>query len=125
MTHTVRDFMTPKLVYVRDDTHLRVALHPILEMGITAVPVLDGDHRPVGVISLRDLLENPTGDIRPASKPVLQIEETATIESAARLLSEAQVHHLVVVDTDGQAVGMLSSLDVVRALLHATSHHAS
>lgn len=122
MTRIVRDFMTPRLVYVRDDTHLRVALHPILELGITAVPVLDGEHRPVGVISLRDLVENPDGDIRPTAKPVLKIEATASIESAARLLSDSQVHHLVVVDADGLAVGMLSSLDVVRAFLHATPH---
>jgi CBS-domain-containing membrane protein len=120
VTHTVRDFMTPKLVYVRDDTRPQVALHPILEMGITAVPVLDGEHRPVGVISLRDLVENPRGDIRPMSKPALLIQATASIESAARMLSEAEEHHLVVVDAGGHAVGMLSSLDVVRAFLHAS-----
>lgn len=118
MTLVVRDFMTPKLVYVEDGTHLRVAMHPILELGITSVAVLDSEHRPVGMISLRDLVEDPNHE-RPVTKAALQIEATASIDSAARRLADAEAHHLVVVDGDGRAVGMLSSLDVVRAFLHA------
>lgn len=115
MALVVRDFMTPKLVYVEDGTRLRVALHPLIELGITSVPVLDSDHRPVGVVSLQDLVENPAS--ASSTKPALQIEATASIDAAARRLADAAAHHLVVVDDDGRAVGMLSSLDVVRAFL--------
>ena len=58
MSVTVRDCMNPKLVYVREGDRADLALQPILDFGITVVPVLDEDHRPVGTVSLRDLV-NP------------------------------------------------------------------
>jgi CBS domain-containing protein len=120
MMPVVRDFMTTNLVYVNDGTRPRLALHPILELGITVVPVLDAEHRPVGVISLRDIVENPTAT-EAANSPVIEIPVDASIDAAARRLADSHVHHLVVVDGDGRAVGMLSSLDVVRAFLHMRS----
>jgi CBS domain-containing protein len=113
----VRDYMTSRLVYVQDDTRLQLALHPMLELGITAVPVLDANHRPVGVVSLRDIVEKKPARID-ARGPVLAVRDTAPIAEAAEQLTHGNVHHLVAVDEEGKAVGMLSSLDVVRALLH-------
>lgn len=48
--------------------------------------------------------------------PAVSVGRDASIADAASALDEANLHHLVVVDGDGKAVGMLSSLDVVRAL---------
>jgi CBS-domain-containing membrane protein len=122
MGPTVRECMNTQLVYLRAGDRPRLALQPILEFGITAVPVLDDDERPVGVVSLRDLVD-------PRRRDALVTEAVATvgadepIAAGARKLAEAGVHHLVVVDADGRAAGMLSALDVVRALVGMKAPH--
>ena len=117
---TVADIMNPKLLYVRDDDRLTLVRRKILEFGVTAVPVLDETHRPVGVVSLRDCLTNgePT-----MTSPAKTVRAGATIAEGARLLADANVHHLVVVDDAGVALGMVSALDFVRAFVARPSQH--
>ena len=50
-----RDIMNAKLLYIGQGDRLSLARRHILQFGVTAVPVLDETHRPVGVVSLRDL----------------------------------------------------------------------
>ena len=122
MAATVRDFMNPKLAYVREGDRAELALQPILDFGITAVPVVDEDDRPVGVISIRDLVDPKRKGAR-ISAPVEKIGIDVPIAVAARALTDANVHHLVVVDADGRTAGMLSALDVVRPLLGVSAKH--
>lgn len=122
MAALVRDFMNSKLVYLREDDPAELALHPILDFGITAVPVVDEEKRPVGVVSLRDLADPKRRGSR-VSKTVETIVADATIARAATAMCDAEVHHLVVVDEKGHAVGMISALDVVRAFLGIVPKH--
>jgi CBS domain-containing protein len=122
MPKTVADIMNPKLLYIRDGDRVSLARRHIIEFGITAVPVLDETHRPVGVVSLRDLAR-PEGDRFEPSGIVATIKATATVDEGARQLAESDFHHLVVVDDMGVAVGMVSSLDFVRALVGLPPRH--
>lgn len=126
MNASVRTFMNPTLVYLREGDRSKIALKPILEFGITAVPVLDDAHKPIGVVSLRDIVgpsEQRVPSREQMSEPALTIAIDATILDAAHALARANVHHLVVVDANGCAAGMLSSLDVVRALIGLEASH--
>jgi CBS-domain-containing membrane protein len=73
-------------------------------------------------VSLRDLL---SGEHRTEVKaPVFSVVSTTPVESAARALAETEYHHLVVVDEEsGKAVGMVSAVDLLRALLHMPVKH--
>jgi len=122
MSAVVRDFMNKQLVYLREGDPAELALRPILDFHITAVPVVDEDHRPVGVVSLRDLADPERRGHR-ISGPVETISSDATIPLAALKFCDAEVHHLVVVDDAGRAVGMLSALDVIRAFLGVVAKH--
>ena len=51
------------------------------------------------------------------------IEGSTGIEVAARRLALADAHHVVVVDSAGVAVGIVSVLDVLRAMLGIPAHH--
>jgi CBS-domain-containing membrane protein len=121
MSTTVAAIMNPKLLYIREGDRLSLARAQILKFGVTAVPVLDELHRPVGVVSLRDL----AGEDRRASAsvPAKTVCGDASLEDGARVLVEAGVHHLVVVDRAGIAIGMVSALDLVRAFVGAPPHH--
>jgi CBS-domain-containing membrane protein len=114
--------MNPQLVYVREGDRADLALQPILDFGITVVPVLDEDHRPVGTVSLRDLV-NPKRRREWVTEPAATVPIDAPVGVAARALADDDAHQLVVVDADGRAAGMLSALDVVRALLGLAAKH--
>jgi CBS-domain-containing membrane protein len=118
----VVDYMSKHLVYLRAGDHPEVARRPMIDLGLTAVPVLDEEHRPVGVVRLRDLADDRL-ERRTVSESVCTIPETATIDEAARILLAGDVHHAVVVDAQGCAVGMISSMDVLRALVGAPPKH--
>lgn len=120
---TVQDIMNAKLLYIGENDRVSLARRHILEFGVTAVPVLDETHRPVGVVSLRDLARDGD-DVRPSST-VVTVKASDTIEEGARKLAETDFHHLVVVDDKGVAVGMVSSGDFMRALLGLDPRHPS
>ena len=122
MSKTVKDIMNPKLLYIRDGDRVALARRQIVEFGVTAVPVLDETHRPVGVVSLRDLAL-PEGETFEPSGKVETVLDTSTVEDGARRLAESDYHHLVVVDDKGVAVGMVSALDFLRALVGLPPRH--
>lgn len=118
---TVAEIMNPKLLYIRDGDCLASARTQILRFRVTAVPVLDDTHRPVGMLSLRDL----SNDDEPVkiSTPAATVKASASVEEGARKLAESSFHHLVVVDDKGVAVGMASAVDFLRAILGLEPRH--
>lgn len=121
MARIVAEIMNRELFSVRPDDRTEVVLDAILAYGITAVPVLDDERRPVGVVSLRDLVEPNRKS--PISSPAATVPAGATIEDAARALGATSFHHLVVVDDEGRAVGMVSAVDLVRAFVGMPARH--
>jgi CBS domain-containing protein len=119
---TVRDIMNPKLLYIRDGDRVSLARRHILEFGITAVPILDETHRPVGIVSLRDLAGDDGETFEPKGN-VTTVTDTDSVEAAAKKLAESPYHHLVVVDEKGIAVGMVSAVDFLRSLLGLSPKH--
>lgn len=122
MSKTVATIMNPKLLYIRAGDRASLARRQIIEFGVTAVPVLDETHRPVGVVSLRDLAGEEGERFEP-SGAVATVKASASIEDGAKQLAESDYHHLVVVDDKGVAVGMVSSLDFLRALVGLAPRH--
>jgi len=116
---TVADIMNPKLLYIREGDRHSLVRAKILQFGVTAIAVLDFEHRPVGVISLRDCFD----DEPKMSAPAKTVRAGATLAEGARALADANVHHLVVVDDAGLAVGMVSALDFLRAYVERPSEH--
>lgn len=117
----VKDIMNPQLLYVRDGERMTLVRRQILSFGVTGVPVLDDEHRPVGFVSLRDLADEE--DRIHISAPVETIREDEAVEAGARKLALTTLHHLVVVDTRGIAVGMVSAVDFLRALVGVGPFH--
>jgi len=124
MSRTAQDIMNRELLSVTADSRADETLEMILEYGITAVPVLDADGRPVGVTSLRDLARMGPSKA-PMTKPATTVAANASIESVAETMATTNRHHLVVVGSDGKAVGMVSTLDVIRAMLGRPATHPS
>ncbi len=119
MALTVAEIMSRDLFSVGPSDAAEDALDGILALAISGAPVLDEDRRPVGVVSVRDLVGRRPGD-RVADRmcrPADTVAESASVVEAARLLAESGRQRLAAVDGAGRAVGVVSTQDVLRGLL--------
>jgi hypothetical protein len=108
---------------LRRDLPAREVLDLLRSFGVGAAPILDENRKPVGVVSLRDRLETDRCVQDVMTRPVGCVSMSSTIEAAAEQMARGDRHHLVVVDGTGAAVGMLSTLDLLRALLDLPARH--
>jgi hypothetical protein len=123
MARTVREIMNREVLTLRPDMALRDANHLLHNFGVGAAPVVGDDRKPLGVLSVRDSLETEGRAADRMTRPALCVSASSLVEDAARQLAETSVHHLVVVDSSGGTVGILSSLDLLRALLGMPTPH--
>jgi CBS domain-containing protein len=56
MKRTVANIMTPDFIYVRGETKLTRVLQLMVDHRIRSMPVIEGDHRLVGMISREDVM---------------------------------------------------------------------
>lgn len=115
--------MNREVLTLRPEMALHDANHLLRSFGVGAAPVVGDDRKPLGVLSVRDSLDLEGRTKDRMTRPALCVSASALVEDAARQLAETSVHHLVVVDGSGGTVGMLSSLDLLRALLGMPTPH--
>jgi CBS domain-containing protein len=117
---TVRGAMQLGLFECTPDTDLRTLAGIMAEKTLHCVVVASPTW---GIVSDLDLMrglspgldETTAGDV--AATDTVVIEPDDTLEHAAQLMAEHETAHLVVVSpATGRPVGMLSTLDVARAL---------
>lgn len=133
MAKTVAEIMNPELFSIRPSESIESARICIVGLGLTSAPVVDDLGRPLGMLSLRDVLDGEKVDERPGdtaaermSEPAVVVRTDASIGQAAELLAHKNLHHVAVVDERGVGVGFLSALDVIRGLAGLPiSHPAS
>lgn len=143
-----RDVMQTTLVTVPPDTPVRDAARLLLERGVSAVPVVDGQGRLLGILSEADLVRrDELGTERPRkwwlwfmadstalaedyarthgtragdvmSTPVVTAGPDATLPEIVALMERNRVKRLPVVEGD-RLVGIISRSDLVRALVSA------
>jgi CBS domain-containing protein len=56
MKRTVADIMIPAFIYVAADTRLTRVLQLMVEHRIRSIPVMDNEHRLVGIVARKDVL---------------------------------------------------------------------
>ncbi|UYQ60351.1 CBS domain-containing protein [Streptomyces peucetius] len=120
---SVADLMTPQAVAVQRGTTFKEIARLLDEYGITAVPVVDDDERPIGVVSEADLLRRHTsndgsetaGELM-TSPAVVARPEWSAVE-AARVMEERRVKRLPVVDRSGVLIGVVSRSDLLQLFL--------
>jgi len=128
MAARVDEIMNRELFCVAANDSACETLEGILRMGVTGAPVVDEGRRPLGMVSLRDLSRQPDHARVSSlmSSPAAVVRHTASISEAGHLLAETGYHRLIAVDESGCVVGVVSALDVVRALMgHPVVHPAA
>lgn len=99
----------------------------IEENRVSAIPIVDQQGVPIGVVSETDLL--PTGRRKHRAKaagllacdlmtsPPITVPTTIGLAQAARLMQERNVRRLVVVDGQGKIAGIASRSDLLQVFL--------
>ncbi|WP_028661626.1 magnesium transporter [Saccharomonospora saliphila] len=121
--HAVGRYMSPETVAVRHRLTADQALAVVRERGADAetvytLPVIDERRCFLGTVSLRDLVLSPPDlpvvDIADGSTP--RVRATDDVEEAARLMQDANLLALPVVDSEDRVLGLLTIDDAVEVI---------
>jgi CBS domain-containing protein len=137
----VKDVMTTEVVVVEKDTSFKAIAHLLREHRLSALPVVDEDRHPVGIVSEADLILKPefgeaqgktliagpygrrrakaraTTAAELMTSPVVTIQPEAQIGKAARTMDREKVKRLPVVDREGKLRGIVSRTDLLKIYL--------
>jgi CBS domain-containing protein len=125
MALTVAEVMNREVFSVGPQEPVDEAREAILALGITGVPVVDEKGRPLGLVSLRDLVTQKAGTTagERMTRPPETVPAQCRIGEAAHRLARTRYHRLIAVDEEGRVVGMISAMDIVRGLLGLPAPH--
>ena len=147
----ISKYMKKDVVSIRADAAISDAAHVFVRQHVGMLPVVDKDGRPVGVVSLQDMLTlelpdfvNFVADVdfvhdfgavettRPSAaqlakpikklmKPPLSVPQDCGLLRAYAIMIQHNLHDILVVTEEGRLVGIASRVDVGRAILAAWS----
>ncbi|MFE3770759.1 MULTISPECIES: CBS domain-containing protein [unclassified Streptomyces] len=141
--HTVSDVMTQTVVAVGQEARFKEIIETMEQWKVSALPVLAGEGRVIGVVSEADLLpkeefrnadpdrmeqDQRLDDLRKAggltagelmSTPALTAHAGDTIAQAARTMARKSVKRLPVVDSQGLLQGIVSRADLLKVFLRS------
>ncbi len=133
--------MTASVVTVSPETDFKACARRLQQHNVSALPVVDREHRLIGIVSEADLLakERERGARKPAlgirwdgsniaagrtaaeimTSPAISIAPNASVAEAARLMYREAVKRLPVVDSHGAVIGIVSRADLVKTFLRS------
>jgi IMP dehydrogenase/GMP reductase len=103
------------------ERRLEEALAVMRQYRISGLPVVDGDHRPVGILTNRDLrferrLTLQVKDVM--TKSLVTVREGVQIDEAKELLHKHRIEKLLVIDGQGKLKGLITIKDIEQAEQH-------
>ncbi|MFE9017952.1 CBS domain-containing protein [Streptomyces sp. NPDC007808] len=135
--YTVSDVMTHTVVAVGRQALFKEIVELFDQWKVSALPVLEGEGRVVGVVSEADLLpkeefrDTDTGDLKEMEKaagvtagelmstPAVTVHADASLAEAARIMARRHVKRLPVVDAVGILQGVVSRSDLLKVFLRS------
>jgi CBS domain-containing protein len=119
----VKDIMTPHAMCCGPDTLLPDVARLMCDQDCGAIPVLDGQQRPIGIVTDRDIACRAVATGRDVvemeareimSQPVRTVSPDATVEQACEILEQHLLRRVLVVDSGGRCCGIVAQADVAR-----------
>jgi CBS domain-containing protein len=147
----VEEVMATEVVYVGPRDPVREALELMLQNHVSAVPVVDGRGKCIGVLSTTDVLnfaQELDDEVTALGKTkgiahrllierisesdmatervqavmtddVIRVDPSSTLARAAAEMVRNHVHRVIVTDDERNLIGIVSAMDVLRALAEA------
>ena len=117
----VKDIMSKDVKVVNNNTSVQEVVATMNKFDKDAILVVQSG-KPTGIITVKDVLIRAIEAGMPLNaiiarmvytNPLVTIEETATVEEAAKLMKHWRIKHLPIVDKQGALVGMINDRDIV------------
>lgn len=140
----VHNIMREEIVTVQPDTPVAQVMTLLLERGVRSLPVVDEQHRLVGILTAGDLLRRANLSIHPAlhsdlpaqqlqsdlaalrqstataaaimTPTVITVRAVETVRRAVERMVQHNLKRLPVVDAEGRLVGVVSRIDIFRTV---------
>jgi CBS-domain-containing membrane protein len=159
MSFTAEDLMSRNLVLLPRQMSLRAAAHLLSKSHVSGAPVVDDDNRCIGVLSATDFVHCvekgehaatkrphepvyysawqlveaeslPTDRVESYMTPdIVTAAPTTMIVRLARMMLDAHVHRVIIVNKQGTPIGLVSGTDILAALANSelcgTLHRAN
>ena len=108
-------------VTIGPDRRLEDALALMRYHRISGLPVVDGEHRPVGIVTNRDVrfeknLNQKVADIM--TRTLITVGDGVELDEAKELLHKNRIEKLLVIAADGRLKGLITIKDIEQALAH-------
>jgi CBS domain-containing protein len=123
----VRDVMTAATITCSEDTHVSEMAHLMKSHNTGSVVVIDGDDRPLGIVTERDMVYKVVaagaGDLSAGeimSSPPVTVEPDDFLYQAIGLMTRRRCRRLIVTRETGELAGFISMRDLMR--LQAYDH---
>ena len=124
---TVASLMTDSPVVVMEGDAIAGVAELLAGFEISGLPVVDSSDRVIGVVSQTDLVRLRGSTLPWAgwhglmvrdvmTKPAKTIKGSSSLAEAARQMTDAGVHRLVIVDDAQRPIGVISESDLVREI---------
>ncbi len=122
--HTVSDLMNPNLVSMLGSTTVEDAMHLMRERRISSVVVQPADDDEIqewGIMTQRDVISRVVSAGRQpntvrisevATRPLITVQEDVSLFDCAEMMGERNIRRMVVVDTQGRPIGIISDTDI-------------
>jgi IMP dehydrogenase len=112
-------------VTLREDAVVQDALDIMEEYSIGGIPVVDGNHKLVGIVTNRDLrferdLKKPIA-VAMTKENLITTTEFTDFEKAAAILQTHRIEKLPVVDKNYKLVGLITYKDIIKIKAHPSS----
>ena len=117
----VRDIMSKDVKTVNNNTTVKEVIALMTKYDKDAI-LVEQSGKPTGIITVKDVLIRAVEFGAPLStiiarmvytNPLVVMDESATVEEAAKLMKHWRIKHLPIVDKNGALVGMVNDRDIV------------
>ena len=102
----------------RGDSSIDSLVDLMTRYHVGAIPIVDSDDRPIGIVTKLDLVECRDEERKTARELMMphamSLRPQDTLVRAAALMSREGFHHVLVVTEDGKLEGIVSTFDVTR-----------
>jgi predicted transcriptional regulator len=152
---TAADLMSAPLILIPEEMSLKNAAHRLAEAGVTGAPVVNSEGCCIGVLSATDFVHwmdrehhgpaacaaspafsAPWEIVEPDKLPDATVRDfmtqrpvavagTATLGELARKMLDFHIHRLIVMDKYGKPIGVVSTTDIIAAVVQAHQSHAT
>ena len=116
MDAKVKDLTRDHVVFATPNQTVGHVVTVLDKNNLSLLPVIDSDEYVVGVVSVKELLkiEDLSMKIRKVMiKKVFTIPQYESVTTAARMMRNQKIHHLVVTH-EKKLIGLVSSFDVLK-----------